>query len=166
MKNYIYVWIYACVIAKSLQSCLTLCDPIDCRLPGSSVHGILQTKILEWVTMPSSRRSSPPRDWTHDVSCIYDIAGGFFITESPGKPIYVYVCVCVCVSACNVRDQGSIPGLGRSPGGGHGNPLQYSCLENPHGQRSLVGYSPWGCKEPDMTEWLSIAQHMYIYTHT
>ena len=37
---------------------------------------------------------------------------------------------------------GSIPGLGRSPGGGHGNPLQYSCLENPHGQRSLVGYSP------------------------
>ena len=104
MKNYIYVWIYACVIAKSLQSCLTLCDPIDCRLPGSSVHGILQTKILEWVTMPSSRRSSPPRDWTHDVSCIYDIAGGFFITESPGKPIYVYVCVCVCLPAtCETR---------------------------------------------------------------
>ena len=37
-----------------------------------------------------------------------------------------------------------------SPGGGHGNPLQYSCLENPRGQRSLVGYSPWGCKESDM----------------
>ena len=47
---------------------------------------------------------------------------------------------------------GSIPGLGRSPGGGHGNPLQYSCLENPHGQRS---YSPWGHKESDMTERLS-----------
>ena len=47
-------------------------------------------------------------------------------------------------SACNVRDLGSIPGLGRSTGGGHGNPLQYSCLENHHGQRSLVGYSPWG----------------------
>ena len=40
-------------------------------------------------------------------------------------------------STCNVGDLGSIPGLGRSPGGGHGNPLQYSCLENPHGQRSL-----------------------------
>ena len=40
---------------------------------------------------------------------------------------------------CNAGDTGSIPGLGRSPGGGHGNPLQYSCLENPHGQRSLVG---------------------------
>ena len=49
-------------------------------------------------------------------------------------------------SACNAGDLGSIPGLGRSLGGGHGNPLQYSYLENPHGQRSLVGYSPWGCK--------------------
>ena len=47
-------------------------------------------------------------------------------------------------SPCNRGDLGSIPGLGRSPGGGHGNPLQYSCLEHPHGQRSLVGYSPWG----------------------
>ena len=42
----------------------------------------------------------------------------------------------------NVGDLGSLPGLGRSPGGGHGNSLQYSCLENPHGQRSLAGYSP------------------------
>ena len=50
-----------------------------------------------------------------------------------------------------------ILGLGRSPGGGHGNPLQYFCLENPRGQRSLVGYSPWGRKESDMTERLSIA---------
>ena len=56
-------------------------------------------------------------------------------------------------------DLGSIPGLGRSPGGGHGNPLQYSCLENPHRQRSLVGYDPWGCKKSDMTEKLSIAEH-------
>ena len=52
-------------------------------------------------------------------------------------------------------DLGLIPGLERSPGGGHGNPLQYSCLENLHGQRSLVGYSPWDHKELDMTEQLS-----------
>ena len=45
-----------------------------------------------------------------------------------------------------------IPGLGRSPGEGHGNPLQYSHLENPHGQRCLAGYSPWGRKELDVTE--------------
>ena len=55
-------------------------------------------------------------------------------------------------SACNVGDLGLIPGLGRSPGGGHGNPLQYSCLESPHGQRSLAGCSPWGHKESDTTE--------------
>ena len=61
-------------------------------------------------------------------------------------------------SACNAGDLGLIPGLGRSPGKGHDNPLQYSCLENPHGQRSLVGYSPWGRKESDMTEQLSTAQ--------
>ena len=59
--------------------------------------------------------------------------------------------------ACNMGDLGSIPGLGRSSGGGHGNPLQYSCLENLHEQRGLVGYSPWGCKGSDTTERLSTA---------
>ena len=59
-------------------------------------------------------------------------------------------------SVCDAGDLGLIPGLRRSLGGGHGNPLQYSCLENPHGQRSLVGYSSWSCKESDMTEQLSI----------
>ena len=61
-------------------------------------------------------------------------------------------------SACNAGDLGSTPTLGRSPGGGHANRLQFSCLENPHGQRSLVGYSPGGHKEPDMSERLSTAQ--------
>ena len=60
-------------------------------------------------------------------------------------------------TTCNAGDLGSIPGLGRSPGEGNGYPLQYSCLENPHGQRSLVGYSPWGCKESDTTEQLSLS---------
>ena len=50
------------------------------------------------------------------------------------------------------RDMGLIPGVGRAPGGGHGNLLQYSCPDNPHGQRSLVGYSPWGHKESDLAE--------------
>ena len=58
-------------------------------------------------------------------------------------------------STSNAGDLGSIPGLGRSPGGGHGNLLQCSCLENPSGQRSLAGYSPWGHKESDTTERLS-----------
>ena len=56
---------------------------------------------------------------------------------------------------CNVGDLGLIPHVGRYPGGGHGNPLQFSCLESPQGQRNMVGYSPWGHKESDMTEQLS-----------
>ena len=57
-------------------------------------------------------------------------------------------------SAYNVGDLGSTPGSERSPGEGNGNPLQYFCLEKSHGQRNLVGYSPWGHKELDMTEQL------------
>ena len=60
-----------CLVA---QSCLTLCDPMDCSPPGSCVHGISQTKILEWVAMPSFRGSSQPGNQAR-VSCI---AGGFF----------------------------------------------------------------------------------------
>ena len=56
------------VLAKSLQSCPTLCNHVDCSPPDSSVHGVLQVRILKWVTMPSSRGSSHPRDWTQ-VSC-------------------------------------------------------------------------------------------------
>ena len=66
-----------CVPAQSLQS-FTLCDPMDCSPPGSSVHGILQVRILEWAAMPSSRRSSLLRDRTH-ISCVSCTAGGFFI---------------------------------------------------------------------------------------
>ena len=55
-------------------------------------------------------------------------------------------------SVYNVGDLGSIPGSGRSAGQGNGNLLQYYCLEKSHGQRSLVGCSPWGRKESDMTE--------------
>ena len=56
------------------QSCPTLWDPIDCSLPGSSVHGILQARILEWVAMPFSRESSLARDWTQ----VFCTAGRFF----------------------------------------------------------------------------------------
>ena len=66
-------------------------------------------------------------------------------------------------SACEAEDAGEtvklIPGLRRSPGGGHGNSLQYFCLENPHGQRNLVGYSPWGHTEADTAEVTEHASH-------
>ena len=55
-------------------------------------------------------------------------------------------------NARDKRDVDSIPESERTPGGGHGNLLQYSCLENPHGQRSLVGFCPWGCKETRLSD--------------
>ena len=67
-------------------------------------------------------------------------------------------------SACSAGDLGSIPGLGRSPGEGNGNTLQYSCLENPHGQRSWAGCSPCDRKELDMIDQLSTAHHP-LWTH-
>ena len=72
--------------AKSLQSCQTLCDPMDCSPPGASVHGILQARTLEGVAMPSSRGSSRPRDGTQViyVSCIWQ--AGSLPLGPPGKP--------------------------------------------------------------------------------
>ena len=76
----------ACLRAKLLQSCATLCDPIDCSPPGSSIHGILQAGILEWAAMASSRGSSQPRDRIH-IFCVSCIAGRFFISQATkGSP--------------------------------------------------------------------------------
>ena len=73
------------------QSCPTLCDPTDCCLPGSSVHGILQERILEWVPIPLSRGSSWPRNWTW-VSCT---VSGFFTVwatrEAPHQKSWLYL---------------------------------------------------------------------------
>ena len=63
-------------------------------------------------------------------------------------------------STCNEEDMGLIPRLGRSPGGGHGNPFQDACLENPHGQRSLAGYNPGYCKDLDTT----VTKHCSAWT--
>ena len=65
------------------KSCLTLCDLMDCHPPGSSVHGISQARILEWVAMPSSRRSSWPRNWTW----VSGIAGRFFTAWAPREAL-------------------------------------------------------------------------------
>ena len=84
----------------------------------------------------------------------------FNINYSPSIFFYFHFLVAEMVkrTACNAGDPVLIPRWGRSPGGGHDNPLQYSCLENPHGQRSLTGYSSWGHKEPVGTiEWLMLS---------
>ena len=68
------------------------------------------------------------------------------------------------VSAYNAGDLGSIPGSGRSPGEGNGNPHQYSCLENPMDGGTWLGYSPWGCKESDTTERLHSLTHSLTHS--
>ena len=77
--------------AKSLQSCLTLCHPMDCSPPGSSVHGILQARILEWVAMPSSRRFSRPRDQIRVYLCLLHCRQIFYHWRRLGSPCNVCI---------------------------------------------------------------------------
>ena len=76
-----------CVYAKSLQSCLTLCGPLDRHLPGSSVPGILQARMLEWVAVPSSRGSSRPRNRTHVSYWQADLPPGEHLPVSGASPV-------------------------------------------------------------------------------
>ena len=99
-----------CLHVKSLQWCLTLCDPMDCSPPGLSVYGILQTGILEWVAMPSSRGSSQPRDQTCVLHLLRWQSGSLPLVPA-GKPL-------LDATSVQIRE-------------GNGNPLQYFCLENP-----------------------------------
>ena len=87
IQTHIYMHVMCC--AQLLQSCLLLCDSADYSQPGSSIHGILQARILEWVTMPSSRGSSQPGDWTciclHLLHCRQILYPLCYL----GSPIYV-----------------------------------------------------------------------------
>ena len=181
--------------AKSLQSCPTLCDPIDGSPPGFPIPGILQARTLEWVAISFSNAwkwkekvkslshvwllvtpwtaayQAPPSmgfsGKSTGVGChcllrykrivLYILLNKYkyiktwdFLNRLHELYLFSHLSMNVRLpggsdskeSACNREDLGSIPGLGRSPREGHGNPLQYSCLENLHGQRSLAGYSP------------------------
>ena len=103
-----------CIKVKSesevSESCPTLSDPMDCSLPGSSVHGIFQARVLEWgaIVGPTLNMGQ----------------NGPHLLSKGNEDEYEYIYL------------GSIPGLGRSPGEGNGNPLQYSCLENPMDRRA------------------------------
>ena len=98
------LFFHLCVCAKSLQSCLTLCNSMDCSPPGFSVHGILQARILEWVATPSSRASSKPGDRTciSYVSCIgrqvpylqRNLESPFFHVTSINWAVFAHFCNC------------------------------------------------------------------------
>ena len=90
--------------AKSLQSCLTLCNAMDHSLPGSSVHGILQKRILEWAVMPSSRDLTDPGIETVSLTSPA-LAGGFFTTSATWEA-YTVLCLVAqsCPTLCNPMD--------------------------------------------------------------
>ena len=124
MKFEYELWVrYLCY--THTQSCLPLCDSMDCSLPGSTGYRIFQARILKWVVISSSKGtvptqgSNPLSHWGSHNSAIVVLSSGFS-RGSVGKE-----------STCRAGDTGSVPGLGRSPGEGHGNPVQCSCLENP-----------------------------------
>ena len=103
---YLWMWPYLeisslCSCAQSLLLCLALCDPTDCSLPSSSVHGILQARILEWAAMPFFRGSFPSRDQTQ-VSCVFCTAGKFFTAEPQMKSLVL--AAQSCSTLCNPMD--------------------------------------------------------------
>ena len=140
---------WCAVLCLVAQSCPTLCDPMDCSPPGSSIHGILQARILEQVTMPSSRASSQPKDRTQ----VSHIADGFFsIWATRGAFSGGAV---VKESAYTAGNMGLIPVSGSSLGVGNSNLLQHSCLGNSmdrrgEGLKSMglqrVGHD-WACTQ-------------------
>ena len=83
--TFVFFFSFVSMLVLVAQSCLTLCDSADCSLPGSSVHGILQARILEWVAIPFSRGSSRPSDWTW-VFCIW----GRFFTVWATREAYLF----------------------------------------------------------------------------
>ena len=137
-----------CARIKSLQPCPTLCDPKDCSPPAPLSRGFSRQE--HWSGLPCSPPGDLPHPGMEPRSPV--LAGGFSTTESPGKPPLahllhtgvllltsffggasqvVLVVKTLPADAGDMTDAGSIPGWGRSPGGGNGNPLQYSCWGNP-----------------------------------
>ena len=85
----VQLYIHVRVCSKSLPLCPTLCDPLDCGSPGSSVHGILQARILEWVSMPSSRGIFPTQGPNPCLLHLLQWQVGSLPRALPGKPIYI-----------------------------------------------------------------------------
>ena len=141
-----------------LQLCLTLCDPTDCSLPGSTVHGILQARILEWVAISFSRGSSQPRVEPRSPALQADSLP----TELQGKPHFVLILyssfpggsrgkepTCQCRRPKRFRFD---PWVGKIPWKRAWQLTPVFLPGEPHGQRGLVGYCPRGDKELDTTE--------------
>ena len=163
---------HAAAASKSLQSCPTLCDPRDSSPPGSPVPGILQARTLEWVAIsfsnarkwkmkvkPLNRAWLLATPWTaaHQAPPSMGFSRQEYWSGLPlpslGDGTCSIVNSTIKESSCLTGDLGSIPELGRSLGGGNGNPFQDSCLENSM-DRGAWQATVHGVTESDTTEWL------------
>ena len=147
------------------ESCLTLCDSVDCSPLGSSVHGILQARILEWVAIPFSRGSSWPRDWTQ----VSHTGGKFFTIWVPDgcESWTIKKAECQRIDAFKLcwrrlskspldsRRSGFHPWVRKILWRREWQSTPVLLPGESHRQRSLVGYSLWGCKKSDTTEQLT-----------
>ena len=99
----ISVWTINCVCAKSLELCLTPCNPMDHSLPSSSVHGILQARILEWVAVPSSRRL--PQGSNLHLLCLLFWQAGSLSLAPPGLARSPQICLTLESNICSFLSQ-------------------------------------------------------------
>ena len=129
LRKILSLFLYSVQFSSVAQSCPTLSDPMDCSLPGSSVHGIFQTRVLEWSATAFSKTTKPrwQQICSHGLLSILSLLLGF-----PGGTV-VKNLPCQCRSC---RRQVFNPWVRK-------NPLQYSCLEN---SMDRVGYSPAAAK--------------------
>ena len=194
ISSLIWIFFYLLIFSENesvlvTQLCLALCEPMDRSPPGSSVHGILQARVLEWVAIfffrdlphPGTKTGSPALQADSLLSdllrnrCTEESSRNRFterqylLTENVcGFPYLqshsqvVLVIKSLPASAGDMRDKSSIPGSGRSSGGWHGYPTPVFLPGESHEQRSLAGYSPWCCKELDTTE---ITEHSTVTFH-
>ena len=162
-----------CMCAVS-QSCLTLCNPMDCSPPGSSVHGISQARVLEWAAMPTSRGSSRPRDrtcvscsgrWILHSSRLWELHSQCAFCQDISPPDihflpletcgieYVFMSMWASLAAQLVKN---LPAMRETwvQGLGWEDPLEKGKATH---CSILAWRSPWGCKESDTTERLSLS---------
>ena len=144
-----------CVLRLVAQSCLTFRDPMNCSLPGFSVLGILQARVLEWLAMPSSRGSSQPRDWTQ-VSCF---KGRIFISWATREAQNVtdFVFMISVIPLFYIKENKLFKWIYASNQRRQWHSTPVLLPGESQGQRSLAGYSPWGHKELDTAEQLSLS---------
>ena len=150
-------------VCLATQSCPTLCDPMNWNLTGSSVHGLFQARIVEWVAISYSTGSSQTRNWTHVSSIGRWILYHCATWEAQSYILYIYIYL-VTQTVKNLpvmQETGLNPWVGKIPWRREWLPIPVFLPRESHGQGSLVGYSPWSCKVRHDSATFTF--HIYIF---